>query len=73
MSLTSVDGSSNDSTFLSSLLQITADYKGTGFTLANGNFDGAGITWGIVGFTLSNGELSTMLRDVDQQFSTGLQ
>jgi peptidoglycan hydrolase-like protein with peptidoglycan-binding domain len=49
-------------------LQITADYEGTGFTLANGNFDGAGITWGIVGFTPSNGELSTMLRDIDQQF-----
>jgi Putative peptidoglycan binding domain/Glycosyl hydrolase family 46 len=49
-------------------LQITGDYEGTGFSLANGNFDGAGITWGIVGFTLSNGELSTMLKQIDQQF-----
>jgi Putative peptidoglycan binding domain/Glycosyl hydrolase family 46 len=49
-------------------LQITAEYEGTGFTLVNGNFDGAGITWGIVGFTLSNGELSTMLREIDRQF-----
>ena len=49
-------------------LQITSDYEGTGFTLANGNFDGMGITWGIVGFTLANGELSTMLKEIDQQF-----
>src|SRR5260221_8412109 len=49
-------------------LQITGDYEGTGFSLANENFDGAGITWGIVGFKLSNGELSTMLRQIDQQF-----
>jgi peptidoglycan hydrolase-like protein with peptidoglycan-binding domain len=48
-------------------LQITADYEGTGFALANGNFDGAGITWGIVGFTLSNGELGRMLQQIDQQ------
>ena len=48
-------------------LQITADYEGTGFGLANGNFVGAGITWGIVGFTLSNGELGRMLQQIDQQ------
>jgi hypothetical protein len=35
--------------------------------LANGNFDGAGITWGIVGFTFSNGELVRMLQQIDQQ------
>jgi hypothetical protein len=40
---------------------------GTGFGLANGNFDGAGITWGIVGFTFSNGELVRMLQQIDQQ------
>ncbi len=48
-------------------LQITADFEGTGFTLANGNFDGQGITWGIVGFTLANGELSAMLRKIDSE------
>lgn len=42
-------------------LQITADFEGTGFTKAVGNFDGAGITWGIIGFTLSNGELGAVL------------
>ena len=38
-------------------LQLTADFEGHGFTLAQGNFDGAGITWGIIGFTLQGGEL----------------
>lgn len=42
-------------------LQITAEFEGTGFTKAVGNFDGAGITWGIIGFTLSNGELGAVL------------
>ena len=31
-------------------LQLTAAFEGHGFTLAQGNFDGAGITWGIIGF-----------------------
>src|SRR2546423_9592441 len=31
-------------------LQLTADFEGTGFTKAVGNFDGAGVTWGIIGF-----------------------
>lgn len=45
-------------------LQITADFEGTGFTKAVGNFDGAGITWGIIGFTLSNGELGAVLTHI---------
>lgn len=45
-------------------LQLTADFEGTGFTKAVGNFDGAGITWGIIGFTLSNGELGTVLQQI---------
>ena len=45
-------------------LQITADLEGTGFTKAVGNFDGAGITWGIIGFTLSNGELGAVLTEI---------
>jgi peptidoglycan hydrolase-like protein with peptidoglycan-binding domain len=32
-------------------LQLTAAFEGHGFTLAQGNWDGAGITWGIIGFT----------------------
>jgi len=45
-------------------LQLTADFEGTGFTKAVGNFDGAGITWGIIGFTLSNGELGAVLKEI---------
>jgi|RhiMethySRZTD1v2_1073278.scaffolds.fasta_scaffold10583_11 Putative peptidoglycan-binding domain-containing protein len=45
-------------------LQLTADFEGTGFTKAVGNFDGAGITWGIIGFTLSNGELGAVLTEI---------
>ncbi len=42
-------------------LQLTAAFEGHGFTLAQGNWDGAGITWGIVGFTLKHGELSKII------------
>jgi peptidoglycan hydrolase-like protein with peptidoglycan-binding domain len=46
------------------MLQVTADFEGTGFTKAVGNFDGAGLTWGIIGFTLSNGELTKLLSEI---------
>jgi GNAT superfamily N-acetyltransferase len=45
-------------------LQLTAAFEGHGFTLAQGNFDGAGITWGIVGFTLKHGELRKIILTV---------
>jgi peptidoglycan hydrolase-like protein with peptidoglycan-binding domain len=32
-------------------LQLTATFEGHGFGLAQGNFDGAGITWGVIGFS----------------------
>src|SRR5262245_1059054 len=49
-------------------LQLTSAFEGHGFGLAQGNWDGAGITWGIVGFTLKAGELSKIiLRMVDEQ------
>lgn len=47
-------------------LQITADFEGHGFTLAQGNFDGAGITWGIIGFTLKGGELSGIVLEMNR-------
>jgi hypothetical protein len=47
-------------------LQVTASFEGTGFTRVVGNFDGAGITWGIIGFTLLGGELGTVLRTINQ-------
>ncbi len=49
-------------------LQVTAHFEGTGYTHVVGNFDGAGLTWGIIGFTLSNGELGAILTDISAGF-----
>ena len=48
-------------------LQLTAEFEGTGFGKVVGNFDGAWLTWGIIGFTLSNGELQRLLGEVAQK------
>jgi peptidoglycan hydrolase-like protein with peptidoglycan-binding domain len=45
-------------------LQLTAAFEGHGFTVAQGNWDGAGITWGIIGFTLAHGELSKIILQI---------
>ena len=42
-------------------LGLTSTFEGHGYTLAEGNFDGAGLTWGIIGFTLKGGELSSIV------------
>lgn len=42
-------------------LGLTSTFEGHGYTLAEGNFDGAGVTWGIIGFTLKGGELSQIV------------
>jgi len=38
-------------------LQVTADFEDHGFARVIGNVDGAGLTWGIIGFTLASGSL----------------
>jgi len=48
-------------------LQVTAAFEGHGFGLAKGNFDGAGITWGVIGFTLSNREIQVLLATAEVQ------
>jgi hypothetical protein len=48
-------------------LCVTADFERHGFTLLQGNFDGAGLTWGIIGFTLSSGEIQRLLASVEAQ------
>jgi Putative peptidoglycan binding domain len=45
-------------------LQITTRMEGHGFTMVAGDFDGAGLTWGIIGFTLKHGELAAIMREV---------
>jgi hypothetical protein len=42
-------------------LGLTSTFEGHGYTLAEGNFDGAGVTWGIIGFTLKGGELTSIV------------
>jgi hypothetical protein len=46
-------------------LALTSTFEGHGFKKAVGNFDGAGLTWGIIGFTLAGGELAKVLNDID--------
>jgi peptidoglycan hydrolase-like protein with peptidoglycan-binding domain len=48
-------------------LSLTAAFEGHGFSLAQGNFDGAGITWGIVGFTLASGSLGEVIGKIRRQ------
>jgi len=50
-------------------LQLTSTFEGHGYGLAQGNWDGAWLTWGIVGFTLKHGEIQTIIADVDRQAS----
>jgi hypothetical protein len=45
-------------------LGLTAAFEGHGFSLAQGNFDGAGITWGIIGFTLKHGEIARIVKTI---------
>jgi peptidoglycan hydrolase-like protein with peptidoglycan-binding domain len=49
-------------------LQVTASFEGTHFTEVVGNFDGAGVTWGIIGFTLINGEIGEVLAAAQQRY-----
>lgn len=45
-------------------LGVTAAFEGHGYELAQGNFDGAGITWGIIGFTLKGGEIPKLVSQI---------
>jgi peptidoglycan hydrolase-like protein with peptidoglycan-binding domain len=54
-------------------LQLTADFEGTGFGKIVGNFDGAWLTWGIIGFTLKHGELSQLILRIQDQHPDLLQ
>lgn len=47
-------------------LQLTGDFEGHGFQKIAGNFDDAGLTWGIIGFTLKHGELQKIIEEVQQ-------
>lgn len=47
-------------------LGVTSDFEGTSFDRVVGNFDGAGLTFGLIGFTLANGELRRLLVAIEQ-------
>jgi hypothetical protein len=47
-------------------LQLTAAFEGHGFEFAVGNFDGAMLTWGIVGFTLKSGEVQKIVGAIEK-------
>jgi hypothetical protein len=49
-------------------LQLTSAFEGHGFGLAVGNFDGALLTWGIIGFTLISGGIQEIVLNVNRQF-----
>jgi hypothetical protein len=49
-------------------LQLTACFEGHGFGLAKGNFDGALLTWGIIGFTMLAGEVQQIIFAVNSAF-----
>jgi hypothetical protein len=46
-------------------VNVVADFEGTGFDRVVGNFDGAGITFGLIGFTLANGEIRRLLSAIE--------
>jgi peptidoglycan hydrolase-like protein with peptidoglycan-binding domain len=48
-------------------LQLTAAFEGHGYGTVRGNWDGAWLTWGIVGFTLKQGVLTDVLLASDRQ------
>jgi len=49
-------------------LQLIIDFEGTGYRNIIGNFDGSILTWGIIGFTLSHGEIPEILTEIDEKY-----
>ncbi len=47
-------------------LQVTASFEGHGFGLAVGNFDGALLTWGIIGFTMASGQVQEIVESMEK-------
>jgi peptidoglycan hydrolase-like protein with peptidoglycan-binding domain len=46
-------------------LELTAAFEGHGYTLAQGNWDGAWLTWGIIGFTMIHQEVQKIVLAVE--------
>jgi hypothetical protein len=54
-------------------LGMTAMFEGHGFGLLQGNFDGAGLTWGIIGFTLKSNGIQSVLAESESAVPGTLQ
>lgn len=46
-------------------LALTARFEGHGFEICKGDFDGALLTWGVIGFTMRHGEIQELIRQID--------
>lgn len=46
-------------------LGLSAAFEGHGFGLVQGNFDGAGLTWGVIGFTLSHRQIQAITSEAE--------
>jgi hypothetical protein len=46
-------------------LELTAAFEGHGYTLAQGNWDGAWLTWGIIGFTMVHQEVQKIILEAE--------
>ncbi|HUM05749.1 MAG TPA: peptidoglycan-binding protein [Terriglobales bacterium] len=47
-------------------LELTVAFEGHSYTLAVGDFDGAWLTWGIVGFTMKSGKVQEIISRCNQ-------
>lgn len=47
-------------------LELTAAFEGHSYTLAVGDFDGAWLTWGIIGFTMKFGKVQAIILKTNQ-------
>ena len=63
---TSLLAGSPTPSILQRCLDLTGAFEGHDYTLAVGNFDGAGLTWGIVGFTLKHGALAKIMLEAER-------
>jgi hypothetical protein len=45
-------------------LDLTAAFEGHGYSLAQGNWDDAWLTWGIIGFTLKHGDVQQIILEL---------
>jgi len=63
---TSLLAGSPTPSLLQRCLDLSGAFEGHDYTLAVGNFDGAWLTWGIVGFTLKHGALAKILLEAER-------